>query len=218
MKNVAIVYPQSIVSAYDDYNSGIGSYNSVINLFKVDGRSAWEDAQNVFIAAVPVVSDSKRGKRAKKAVILDPEKCMVKEKSASKGFIARALGLDGIAIGSGYDNQDGVEEYTFPNSYSLKARADGTKAISIATNTETQVYSNVNIGDGSNTEMSASVSGYNPVKGPLPSENQVWKSKLPAAAVGNHKLGLMRQMQGVAAGINLSDAVNVAQLKASQYT
>ncbi|WP_375640623.1 hypothetical protein [Bartonella sp. MM55XZML] len=110
VKNAAVVYPQSIISAYDNYNSGMDGYNSVINVLTADGKFAWEDAQNIFTANGTLVSDSKRDKRAKKAVVLDPEKYTAKEKSFTINSMACASGLNGIAIGSVYDNQDSIEE------------------------------------------------------------------------------------------------------------
>ncbi|WP_375706578.1 Vomp family autotransporter, partial [Bartonella sp. AA126HLJHH] len=220
VKNAAVVYPQSTISAYDDYNSGMDGYNSVINVLTADGKFAWEDAQNIFTANGTLVSDSKRDKRAKKAVVLDPEKYTAKEKSFTINSMARASGLDGIAIGSVYDNQDSIEEYTFANGYSSKVRADGNGAIVIDKNAETRAaetraYGNVVLGDGSSTTSLAGASGYSPIELSEKNKNsEVWKSTAHAATIGDYKNKVTRQLEGVAAGSYSTDAVNVAQLKA----
>ncbi|WP_375621936.1 Vomp family autotransporter [Bartonella sp. TT119HLJHH] len=220
VKNAAVVYPQSTISAYDDYNSGIDGYNSVINVLTADGKFAWEDAQNIFTANGTLVSDSKRDKRAKKAVVLDPEKYTAKEKSFTINSMARASGLDGIAIGSVYDNQDSIEEYTFANGYSSKVRVDGNGAIVIDKNAETRAaetraYGNVVLGDGSSTTSLAGASSYSPIELSEKNKNsEVWKSTAHAATIGDYKNKVTRQLEGVAAGSYSTDAVNVAQLKA----
>ncbi len=215
VKNAAVVYPQSIISAYDDYNSGMDGYNSVINVLTADGKFAWEDAQNIFTANGTLVSDSKRDKRAKKAVVLDPEKYTAKEKSFTINSMARASGLDGIAIGSVYDNQDSIGEYTFANDYSSKVRVDGNGAIVIDKNAETRAYGNVVLGDGSSTTSLAGASGYSPIELSKKNKNsEVWKSTAHAATIGDYKNKVTRQLEGVAAGSYSIDAVNVAQLKA----
>ncbi|WP_375650964.1 hypothetical protein [Bartonella sp. OT172YNZD] len=110
VKKAAVVYPKSSISACDDYNSGIDGYNSVTNVLTAYRGSAWEDTQHIFIAGG--------------TVILDPEKYTAKGKGAAIDSMAHALGLGNIAIDSGYDNQDGIKEYTFANNYSPKVRAD----------------------------------------------------------------------------------------------
>ncbi|GAA5109828.1 hypothetical protein GCM10023261_13070 [Bartonella jaculi] len=151
VKNAAVVYLQSTLSAYDNYNSGMESYNSVISILTTDGRFAWEDAQNIFTAGATVISESRRNKktknaRVKNAVILDREKYTAKEKSVAIDSMAGALGLGSIAIDCGYDNQDDIEEYTSANGYSSRARTDGKRAVTIRSKAETQAYGNVILG------------------------------------------------------------------------
>ncbi|WP_317992714.1 hypothetical protein [Bartonella gliris] len=204
VKNAAVTSPQSTLSAYNDYNSGMGSYNSVINVLTADGRPAWEDAQNIFRARGTVVSDARRNKRAKNALILDPEKYTAKEKSFVIDSMDRALGLGSIAISFGYDNQDGIEEYTFANGYSSRANADGKRAITIGTNAETRQYGKVILGEGSGTNSAAGTPGYDPfTKQRSTKKDEVWKSNASTATIGNYEKKITRQLEGVAAGTTI---------------
>ncbi|WP_345118373.1 Vomp family autotransporter [Bartonella pachyuromydis] len=215
VKNSAVVYPQTILSPYIDDNSGMDGDKSVINILTVDGSSIRGDAQNIFTAGIVVVSNSKKDKKTKNAVVLNPKTYTTKKKSAATGSMARALGLSSSAIDSDYNNQDDTGEYTFVNDDSPRARAEGNADIAIETEPETRAYSNVILGDGSATETPAGVYGYSSLrKGPANSDNLVWKSTAPAATVGDSDRGITRQIQGVAAGTKFSDAANVGQLKA----
>ncbi|WP_273759908.1 Vomp family autotransporter [Bartonella sp. ML70XJBT.G] len=215
VKNTAVVYPQTILSPYTDDNSGMSGYNSVINVLTVDGRSIREDAQNIFTAGIVVVSNSKQDKKTKNAIVLNPKTYTTKKKSAVIGSMARALGLSNSAIDSEYNHQDGIEEYTFVNDYSSRARAEGNADIAIGTKSETRAYGNVILGDGSATKTPAGEVGYSSLrKGPANTDNFAWKSTAPAVTVGDHKNTLSRQIQGVAAGTLFTDAANVGQIKA----
>ncbi|WP_281433076.1 hypothetical protein, partial [Bartonella raoultii] len=214
VKNSAVVYPQTILSPYNDDNSGMDGDKSVINVLTVDGSSIRRDAQNIFTAGIVVVSNLKKDKKTKNAVVLNPKTYTTKKKSAAIGFMARALGISNSAIDSEYNHQDDIGEYTFVNDDSSRARAKGNADIAIETKPETRAYSNVILGDGSATETPAGIYGYSSLqKGPTNNENFVWKSTAPAATVGDSRNGLTRQIQGVAAGTQFSDAANVGQLK-----
>ena len=70
----------------------------------------------------------------------------------------------------------------------------------------------VALGAGSNASVGAGIKGYNPL-GAATATGNAWTSTNAAIAVGNGS-SLTRQIVGVAAGTNPTDAVNVAQLKA----
>ncbi|MGY0552128.1 YadA-like family protein [Vreelandella sp. 2A-K22] len=77
----------------------------------------------------------------------------------------------------------------------------------------------VALGSGSVSDTGAAVVGYNPITGAADGLDPViaaTSSSTGAVAVGNPEGGVYRQITGVAAGSEDSDAVNVAQLKASE--
>lgn len=93
------------------------------------------------------------------------------------------------------------------------AESEMTLSVSNATllgyNTNVQVDGGVALGFGSIASIAAGVAGYNP-KGDSP-DDATWKSTWAAVSVGDGTN--TRQITGVAAGTNDTDAVNVAQLK-----
>ncbi len=98
-----------------------------------------------------------------------------------------------------------------------EAQTEGSSVINIGDKGETRAYQNVILGDGSATNTPAGVPGYSPLsKSQSSSSNHVWKSTMPAATVGDYGKHLTRQIQGVAAGTNFSDAANVGQIVALQ--
>ncbi|WP_375660146.1 Vomp family autotransporter, partial [Bartonella sp. CL74QHWL] len=202
VKNAAVVYPQSTLSAYNDYTSGMGGDNSTINVLTVDGRSVWKDAQNIFTVGG--------------AVILDPEEYTEKGKSVAIDSTAHALGLGNIAIDAGYNNQDDNRD-AFVNAYSLRVRADGDETVAIGSGPETRAYGKVILGDGSGTVSGFGMAGYDPfTKGLSGDDSHVWVGNAGIATIGNDKEKMARQLEGVAAGTYNTDAVNVAQLKSLQ--
>ncbi|WP_273791572.1 Vomp family autotransporter [Bartonella sp. CM31XJBT] len=202
MKNAAVVYPQSTLSAYNDYTSGMGGENSVINVLTVDGRSVWKDAQNIFTVGG--------------AVILDPEKYTAKGKSVAIDSTAHALGLGNIAIDAGYNNQDDIRD-AFLNAYSSRVRANSNETVAIGFGPETRAYGKVILGDGSSSKAGPGAPGFDFLtKSPSKLENEVWKSNAGPATIGNDVNKMTRQLEGVAAGTYNTDAVNVAQLGSLQ--
>ncbi|WP_375674869.1 Vomp family autotransporter [Bartonella sp. CL100XZDX] len=202
VKNAAVVYPQSTLSAYNNYTSGMGGGNSAINVLTVDGRFVWKDAQNIFTVGG--------------AVILDPEKYTEKGKSVAIDSTAHALGLGNIAIDAGYNNQDDNRD-AFVNAYSLRVRADGDETVAIGSGPETRAYGKVILGDGSSSKAGPGAFGFDFLtKSPSKLENEVWKSNAGPATIGNDVNKMTRQLEGVAAGTYNTDAVNVAQLGSLQ--
>ncbi|WP_375670437.1 Vomp family autotransporter [Bartonella sp. PS7NMGDW] len=201
VKNAAVVYPQSTLSAYNDYTSGMGGENSVINVLTVDGRSVWKDAQNIFTVGG--------------AVILDPEKYTAKGKSVAIDSTAHALGLGNIAIDAGYNNQDDIRD-AFLNAYSSRVRADSNETV-MGSGPETRAYGKVILGDGSSSKAGAGAPGFDFLtKSPSKVDNEIWKSNAGPATIGNDVNKMTRQLEGVAAGTYSTDAVNVAQLGSLQ--
>ncbi|WP_375609656.1 MULTISPECIES: hypothetical protein, partial [unclassified Bartonella] len=143
------------------------------------------------------------------------------------GTDAEALGSGAIAIG--VRRSDRTEE----NNPNRKVTAKGENAIAIGTHTyaETEdsvaiganaqvtVYDGVAIGGGSVSDRNKGVKGYDPyLNGDSTETGMAWKSTTGAFSVGEvggtSNGNLTRQITGVAAGSEDTDAVNVAQLKA----
>ncbi|ENN95480.1 adhesin [Bartonella vinsonii] len=128
------------------------------------------------------------------------------------GGLAKATGTDSIAFGnkSRADEQNAI-------AMGYGAQAQGKQFVAIGSDARVFVQEGVALGRKSVADASAGLIGYSPLKhGPSENEDYGWKSTLAAVSVGNPKEGLTRQITGVAAGSNDTDAVNVAQLKELQ--
>ena len=98
------------------------------------------------------------------------------------------------------------------------AKVDGnhlTNAVALGTNAEAQVTDGVAIGSGSIATVAGnSAEGYNPVTGiDSTDKTAIWKATKAAVSIGKADGTVTRQINGLAAGTNDTDAVNVAQLK-----
>ncbi|MBF6025663.1 beta strand repeat-containing protein [Lysobacter niastensis] len=102
------------------------------------------------------------------------------------------------------------------------ALANQDRAMALGTNAKVTVTDGVAIGSGSLASTAAGAIGFDPSTG-LPSTNtgSAWVSTLGAVSIGADANGdgvfeSTRQVSGVAAGTQATDAVNVAQLQAAQ--
>ncbi len=87
-------------------------------------------------------------------------------------------------------------------------------AVSIGHNANVQKAGGVALGSGSVASVDKGVTGYDPGTGTNSTDtSSVWKSTQAAVSVGDTSKGITRQITGVAAGTEDTDAVNVAQLK-----
>lgn len=96
-------------------------------------------------------------------------------------------------------------------------------AVAIGSNANTTVDGGVALGSGSVASVASGVAGYDPsTKEASTTDSATWKSTLAAVSVGVPTDGgaatATRQITGVAAGMQDTDAVNVAQLKSSKVT
>ena len=143
------------------------------------------------------------------------------------GRHARVQKKRGTAIGSYAETYDlqgtalGFEAHaTAENSTALgaTAKARAKNAVAIGFGTEAAFSDSVALGSLSRSQTKAGISGWDTSlgtsKGAISSDKtHVWTSTLPAISVGNDQKGLTRQIINVAAGLEDTDAVNVAQLK-----
>ena len=108
-------------------------------------------------------------------------------------------GADGsVVIGS---SQAGTST-SVKNALAIGSEANVTKEGGVA------------LGAGSVASVDKGVAGYDPGTGTNSTDtSSVWKSTQAAVSVGDTSKGITRQITGVAAGTNDTDAVNVAQLR-----
>lgn len=108
-------------------------------------------------------------------------------------------GADGsVVIGS---SQNGTST-SVKNAVAIGSEANVTKEGGVA------------LGAGSVASVDKGVAGYDPGTGTNSTDtSSVWKSTQAAVSVGDTSKGITRQITGVAAGTNDTDAVNVAQLR-----
>ena len=108
-------------------------------------------------------------------------------------------GADGsVVIGS---SQNGTST-SVKNAVAIGSEANVTKEGGVA------------LGAGSVASVDKGAAGYDPGTGTNSTDtSSVWKSTQAAVSVGDTSKGITRQITGVAAGTNDTDAVNVAQLR-----
>ncbi|EJF89976.1 hypothetical protein ME1_00196, partial [Bartonella vinsonii subsp. arupensis OK-94-513] len=156
-----------------------------------------------------------------------------KQDSIAIGRAAKASGMSSIAIGS-LDNTAGADkestiakaDYTVAVGNLSKALEYGgvalghraytnaKNAIALGFYAKANVETGVALGSDSVADRAAGVRGYSPtMNGITANASMYWKSTSGAVSVGNVGAGKTRQITGVAAGSEDSDAVNVAQLK-----
>lgn len=87
-------------------------------------------------------------------------------------------------------------------------------AVAIGSEANVTKEGGVALGAGSVASVDKGVAGYDPGTGTNSTDtSSVWKSTQAAVSVGDTSKGITRQITGVAAGAQDTDAVNVAQLK-----
>ncbi|WP_034460165.1 Vomp family autotransporter [Bartonella koehlerae] len=143
------------------------------------------------------------------------------------GSQAEARASGAIAIGGSEPVEEDDEQDRFVIAYEKDAIAIGSNAnaekmysIAIGSNAQVRVKDGVAIGGGSISLTDKGVFGYDPATNKSSTDNSItWRSTAGAFSVGevggeDGKGVLTRQITGVAAGTEDTDAVNVAQLKA----
>lgn len=123
-------------------------------------------------------------------------------------------GDNNIAIGAG--SRVGVDEDAWKQDYTVQ-KSESPVANGIAMGVKAQVTTTGGVALGANSvaDREMGVAGYDPSSGEASlNTSSVWKSMTGAVSVGNVSGSVTRQIIGVAAGSEDTDAVNVAQLKA----
>lgn len=95
-------------------------------------------------------------------------------------------------------------------------KINGNNAIAIGYSTSAMLADSLALGTGSIAKIDAGIQGYNPSANTENTDTStaVWKSTKAALAIGDIDNSITRQITGVAAGTQDTDAVNVAQLRA----
>lgn len=114
-----------------------------------------------------------------------------------------------IIFGDNYTLKSGKTNNVILGSAEKNRELAVSNATILGYNANVQADGGVALGFGSIASIAAGVAGYNP-KGDSP-DDATWKSTWAAVSVGDGTN--TRQITGVAAGTNDTDAVNVAQLK-----
>lgn len=154
-------------------------------------------------------------------------------RSVAVGFNVQAKGIDATAVGSSNnaytDNSvaigksanagtEGSTEDTDAIAIGSTVNASKKGSIAIGHNASATVAGGAAIGENSVASTAAGEIGYDLRKDGQSSETSaIWKATNAAVSVGNGST-LTRQITGVAAGTEDTDAVNVAQLKKAKYT
>lgn len=136
------------------------------------------------------------------------------------GTFSKAEGNDTISFGNG-SNAKGDNSLAGLGGYTLK---EAQNSISLGDNSVAEFKDSIAIGTNAVANRNSGKVGYVPNKMNLVNEDHVWKATDAALAIGddaglvnknNVRKYTTRQIIGLAAGTNDTDAVNVAQLKAN---
>ena len=125
-------------------------------------------------------------------------------------------GTGNVAIGDNAGSGTSADRLTASNTVALgtSAKASKNDAVAIGNNTTAVVQGAVALGNKSVASTAAGVTGADPLNAVTAKNNATWTSTAAAVSVGDTANNITRQIVGVAAGKEDTDAVNVAQLKA----
>ena len=147
-----------------------------------------------------IIGDSDYGVALGSHLIVDGEQAVaIGSKSKATADYAVAIGQEALA--------EKESSIAFGNS----AKAQNNYSVAIGAFADAKSRSGVAIGSSSLADREKGIKGYLAGKD---DESEIWKSTRGAVSVGNNEKKYTRQIIGVAAGSEDTDAVNVAQLKA----
>ena len=128
------------------------------------------------------------------------------EQAVAIGSKSKATADYAVAIG-----QEALAEKESSIAFGNSAKAQNNYSVAIGAFADAKSRSGVAIGSSSLADREKGIKGYLAGKD---DESEIWKSTRGAVSVGNNEKKYTRQIIGVAAGSEDTDAVNVAQLKA----
>ena len=152
------------------------------------------------------------------------------ENATSIGFSATASGKQAVAIGGGdeYDSSgtDLAKNYTTASgehsvAIGSYAKATTNNSLAFGKSATANIANGVALGSDAKTTKDAGETGYNPATGRTNDYSDLTNntkaaltSTRAAVSIGDDSASITRQLTGLAAGTQDTDAVNVAQLKA----
>lgn len=221
------------------YLDTTGSYNSVFGTFYQNGSiqqltQVYGD-RNTVLGAGNIVGIGKNNTKVK-----SDENVVIGLNNSVAGsgsiIVGNATTVNGPAtmnatsfghVNTIYDQQEGGGQWgvalgnhlTVKGEYALavgnNSTAQGDETVAVGYNANASVAGGAAIGSGSVASVDKGVEGYKPNSSVDTSTDPAgtWKSTDAAVSVGKADGSMTRQITGVAAGTNATDAVNVAQLK-----
>lgn len=139
------------------------------------------------------------------------------DRSYAQGDGSIAMGITSIATGEGALASGVSSLARGANSTALSGGMvgpNGANSVAMGAGAEALVRDSVALGSRSVADREAGVAGWDPGSRGFSSRmDPAWRSTANAVSVGDAKNGVTRQITGVAAGSEDTDAVNVAQLK-----
>ena len=213
--------------SYDDNNAKPIKRSNKSNVVIGDNHALTGKKNNVIIGSADTEGTLTR---ASDAVIIGHKANATSDTGADNavaiGLSATAGGGNAVTIGvntSAGENSITIGSESHANSGSniaigRSAQVYGyeiTNAVALGQKAEAHVADGVAIGSGSIATVAGnSVEGYDPTTGQYSTDGTAtWKATKAAVSIGTADGKVTRQINGVAAGTNDTDAVNVAQLK-----
>ncbi|MCL6229981.1 hypothetical protein M4Z11_05130, partial [Bartonella sp. G70] len=139
--------------------------------------------------------------------------------ASSSGTGERSIALGSYANASSYMATALGFDTKASNNYTVavgtKAIASGDEAVAIGSYANASGVKAVALGSGSKASNRSDYAGYNPLTGKYAGDdaNYIWQATTGVVSIGDVEKKITRQINGVAAGREDTDAVNVAQLK-----
>lgn len=131
------------------------------------------------------------------------------QRGLALGNYLTVKGEEAVAVGT---NASATADWAIAMGKNSKAEKE--TAMAFGYDSHAKVSGGVALGAWSVADTAAGVSGYDPsTQAASTDTSAAWKSTLGAVSVGDKTEGYTRQITGVAAGAQDTDAVNVAQLK-----
>lgn len=221
------------------YLDTTGSYNSVFGTFYQNGSiqqltQVYGD-RNTVLGAGNIVGIGKNNTKVKsdENVVIGLNNSVEGSGSIIVGNATTVNGQDVMNatsfghVNTIYDKQEGGGQWgvalgnnlTVKGEYALavgnNSTAQGAQTVAVGYNANASVAGGAAIGSGSVASVDKGVEGYKPNSSVDTSADPAgtWKSTDAAVSVGKADGSMTRQITGVAAGTNATDAVNVAQLR-----